>query len=82
MASDEKQISEHLVHNYLIKRGLKKIADEFKKEVGISSKTKCKLPELENIILHYNDIAGNEKKLKLHPNKQVSFFITFEKIMF
>ena len=70
MASDEKQISEHLVHNYLVKRGLKKIAGEFKKEVGITKVTK--LPELEGIVLHYNDTVGNEKKLKLRAKKQVS----------
>ena len=71
MASDEKQISEHLVHNYLVKTGLKKIAGEFKKEVGIKKVTK--FPKLEDIVLHYNDIAGYEKKLKLRVNKQVSF---------
>ena len=63
MANNEKQISEQLVHNYLVKRGLNKIAGEFKKEVGITKVTK--LADLEDIVLHYNDIAENEKKLKL-----------------
>ena len=63
MANNEKQISEQLVHNYLVKRGLNKIAGEFKKEVGITKVTK--LADLEDIVLHYNNIAENEKKLKL-----------------
>ena len=63
MANNEKQILEQLVHNYLVKRGLNKIAGEFKKEVGITKVTK--LADLEDIVLHYNNIAENEKKLKL-----------------
>ena len=63
MANNEKQISEQLVHNYLVKRGLNKIAGLFKKEVGITKVTK--LADLEDIVLHYNDIAENEKQLKL-----------------
>ena len=63
MAKNEKKISEQLVHNYLVKRGLNKIAGLFKKEVGITKVTK--LADLEDIVLHYNDIAENEKKLKL-----------------
>ena len=66
MANNEKQISEQLVHNYLVKRGLNKIAGEFKKEVGITKVTK--LADLEDIVLHYNNIAENEKKLKLSAN--------------
>ena len=71
MANNETQISEHLVHNYLIKRGLKKIAGEFQKEVGITKVSK--LADLEDIVLHYNNIAGKETKLKLSAKKQVSF---------
>ena len=63
MANNEKQISEQLVHNYLVKRGLNKIAGLFKKEVGITKVTK--LADLEDIVLHYNNIAESEKQLKL-----------------
>ena len=55
MVNNEKQISEQLVHNYLVKRGLNKIAGEFKKEVGITKVTK--LADSEDIVLHYNNIA-------------------------
>ena len=63
MAKNEKKISEQLVHNYLVKRGLNKIAGEFKKEVGITKVTK--LADLEDIVLHYNNITEKEMKLKL-----------------